>query len=855
MALQSRSPSMRVKAERRNALLAGYRPLPGIHDELMDRDGAIRAQWEPFLAEWSALSQDELGQRFGLADRHVHDTGVSYRVHGDLDEHDPQAGERSWPLSHVPMVITGAEWETIAAGVAQRAQLLASLLDDIYGPAEMIANGLLPASVVTGSPDYLRPLQGAPGGGALQLYAADLGRGPDGRWWVLGDRTQAPSGAGYALENRLALARAFPDLFRTMNIERLAAFFQGFRAGLVARSRRVEPRICLLTPGPLNESYFEQAYLAKYLGFLLVEGGDLMMRDGRVHVRTIAGPKRADVIWRRIDGDFSDPLELNAHSALGVAGLVQAVRQGNVHVANGLGSGVVEARALMGFLPALAERLLGEEAILPNVATWWCGQPRERAAVLDRLDEMSVAPAFRSAGGGLDTDPVLAGELPRAERDALRARIEARGMDYVGQEVVRLSTMPVFQNGRLQPRPMTLRVFAAATPEGWKVMPGGFCRISDQPDARAVNMGSGVRSSDVWVTSDAPVEQVSLLPTSDRIAIRRLVGTLPSRAADNLFWLGRYLERTEATLRLVRALLGRLIDADTSNPARPETVRRLANLLVAWGAAPATKGAKGATASRAGAGVKAQTVLGQATSALYDAAEYGSARANIGEARRTASVIRERLSVDAWRLFGDLQRQLTLEAGRLPSEGAVYEAADRALKSLAAFSGLSQENMVRGPGWRFLDIGRRIERGIATCRFARHFAESTAQSDALDALLDLTDSQITYRSRYLLGASLQPVLDLVMLDPYNPRSVAFQIERLDAEIADLPALNEDGMLEAPRRLALKLAADCRTAEATRLDRASILLFEQLLMGLSSAVAERYFLQNSGPEGSRLTGIA
>lgn len=837
--MQGRIRSGRTKAERRAALLAGYRPLPGTYDEFLDADGAVRPHWEPFLQEWCTLSQSELLQRFGLADRHVHDTGVSYRVHGDIDERDPSAGERSWPLSHVPLLIPGAEWQTIAAGVAQRAQLLSTLLDDVYGPGEIVAKDLLPAAVVTGSPDYLRPLHGAPGGGALQLYAADLGRGPDGRWWVLQDRAQAPSGAGYALENRLALTRAFPDMFRSMNIERLAAFFQGFRAGLASRSKRVEPRICLLTPGPLNESYFEQAYLARYLGFLLVEGGDLLMREGRVHVRTIGGLKRADVIWRRIDGDFADPLELNAQSALGVAGLVQAVRAGNVHVANGLGSGVVESRALMSFLPTVARQVLGEELILPNIATWWCGQPREREAVLARLDEMSIAPAFRSAGGGLDRGPVLAGDLPLAEREALRARIAARGMDYVGQEVVRLSTMPVFQNGRLEPHPMTLRVFAAATPDGWKVMPGGFCRISDEPDARAVNLRNGVRSSDVWVTADAPVEPITLLPTEDRISIHRVTGTLPSRAADNLFWLGRYLERGEATLRLVRALLGRLIDPDPA-PGRSDTVRRLADLLVAWGAAQRGRGQGPAT---------------QAYSALYSLDDYGSAAASVREARRTASVIRERLSVDAWRLFGDLQKQLTPLEGRKPSEGEAYEIADRALKTLAAFSGLSQENMVRGAGWRFLDIGRRLERGIATCRFARQFAGNDASSEALDALLDLTDSQITYRSRYLLGPSLQPVLDLVMLDPYNPRSVAFQVERLDAEIKDLPSLTEDGMLEAPRRLVLRLAADCRTAEASRLDRTSILLFEQLLMGLSAAIADRYFLQNSDPEGSRLTGIA
>lgn len=840
MALQGRSSSPRARTERRNALLSGYRPLPGAYDELMAANGAIRPQWEPFLAEWSALSGEELQRRFGLADRHVRDTGVSYRVHGDLDESDPLAGERAWPLNHAPLVLTGQEWQVIAAGVAQRATLLDAVLSDIYGPGKLVREGALPAAAVTGSPDYLRPLHGTAGAGQLQIYAADLGRGPDGRWWVLSDRTQAPSGAGYALENRLAIGRAFPDLFRTMNVERLAAFFQGFRAGLVSRAKRVEPRICLLTPGPLNESYFEQAYLARYLGFLLVEGGDLVMRDGLVHVRTIAGFKRADVIWRRIDGDFADPLELNAASALGVPGLVEAVRAENVVVANGLGSGVIEARTLMGFMPQLARAVLGEELILPNIATWWCGQPRERQVVLDRLDEMSIAPAFRAPGEGLDAGNVLVAELGAAEREALRARIAQRGLDFVGQEVVKLSTMPVMQGGRLEPRPMTLRVFAAATPDGWQVMPGGFCRVSDESDARAVTMRSGVRSSDVWVTSDQPVEQVTLLPSPDRIGIRRIVGILPSRAADNLFWLGRYLERSEATLRLLRALLGRLINADDQAPGHAETIRRLANLLVAWGAAPTA--------------AKGRSVAAQARSALHDLDQYGSAAASVREARRTASVIRERLSVDAWRLFGDLQRQLTAP-GKMESEGEAFEIADSALKSLAAFSGLSQENMVRGAGWRFLDIGRRIERGITTCRFARHFAETDTPGNCLDALLDLTDSQITYRSRYMLGPALQPVLDLVMLDPYNPRSVAFQIERLDAEIAALPSLSDDGMLEEPRRLALKLAAEGRTAEAGRLDRAGILVFEQSLMSLSNAVAERYFLQNSRPEGSRLTRLA
>jgi uncharacterized circularly permuted ATP-grasp superfamily protein len=349
--MSRQAESQRSKAERRRALLGSYQPLVGVHDELMDASGHIRPQWENLLDEWTNYGPDELARRLALANRHLSDAGVSYRVRAESALDDMLSGERSWPMSHLPLPIAEDEWRTIEAGVIQRASLLEAVLRDLYGPARLVAEGALPAAAVAGSPDFLRPLVGAavPGGQHLQLYACDLGRGPEGNWWVLGDRTQAPSGAGYALENRLAMARAFPDLYRSMNVERLASFFQGFRAGIVSGAKRADPRICLLTPGPLSETYFEQAYLARYLGFLLVEGNDLVMRNDMVHVRTIAGLKRADVIWRRIDGDFADPLELNVASRLGVAGMLQAIRAENVVVANGPGSGVVESRALMSF--------------------------------------------------------------------------------------------------------------------------------------------------------------------------------------------------------------------------------------------------------------------------------------------------------------------------------------------------------------------------------------------------------------------------------------------------------------------------------------------------------------------------
>ena len=400
-------------------------------------------------------------------------------------------------------------------------------------------------------PEFLRPLVGAaPAGGAyLRVYAVDIARSPEGQWWVLGDRTQAPSGAGYALENRIALSRAMPDIYRALRVERLAPFFQAFQAELSALNRQDDSRVCVLTPGPLNETYFEHAYLARYLGFLLVEGEDLTVREDGVFIRTVSGLKRAEVLLRRLDSDFADPLELSARSRLGVPGLVQAVRDGTVTIANALGSGVVEARAMLSFLPALAPAVLGQDLAIPNLATWWLGDPGRRSEVLDKLDSVVIGSAF--AGDISDHsygEYAPASELVPGSRDRLVEAIGRRGADFVAQEAVTLSTMPAWHDGRLVPRPFILRLLLARVGDGWRVMPGGFVRVADDVDARAVNLQQGGRTADAWVLSDKPVPELTLLPTPDRIEINRATGALPSRAAANLFWLGRYVERTEATL-------------------------------------------------------------------------------------------------------------------------------------------------------------------------------------------------------------------------------------------------------------------------------------------------------------------
>src|SRR6202161_1246112 len=648
-----------------------YVGLPGIPDEYIAQDGAPREVWTRFFEAFAELTQGDIERRYGSADRHLREAGVTYRAPGE-------AAERSWPLSHLPLLIGEAEWQQLTAGIVQRAELLELVLGDLYGEGRLIAEGAVPAAAIAGSTEYLRPVCGIkpPGGRYLSLYAADVGRGPDGRWWVLGDRTQAPSGAGYALENRLVLSRAFASLYKSMNVERVAPFFEAFRDSLRAGADRDEPRIGLLTPGQFSETYFEHATLARYLGFLLVEGEDLAVSGDRIHIRTVAGLKRLDVLLRRVDSNSLDPLELDASSQLGVPGLIDVLRKNGVVVANMPGSGVMEARALLGFLPSLCRRFFGEDLKMPHIATWWCGQKSAREEVLSRLDEVAIEGAYgRGVPGFPGNGPVLGSELSPDERERLKTAIMDRGIDYVGQELVRLSTTPVWDQGRITPRPFVLRVFAAATPGGWTIMPGGFCRIAEQPDARAVSMGDGARAADVWVVSDRAVPATTLLPATDTVRIRRIAGWVPSRAADNLFWLGRYLERAEATLRLIRALATSPRDPVKGASTVLHTVERIQRLLLSWGATSQTARAQPARV---------------VAEALQNAERFGSALSLVRSAQRMATSLRERLSPDAWQVITEMVERLAQE---VEDDDGVVSAAELTLQELASFAGLAAENM------------------------------------------------------------------------------------------------------------------------------------------------------------------
>ncbi len=784
----------------------------------MLRAAADPAPWHAMLEELATVAPD-LGHARERVQRHATDIGTGFRIIGETDE-------RPWPVSPVPLLIAAGEWAAIAAGAVQRAELLERVTRDLYGAGRLVADGTIPAALVTGSPHFLRTMVGLepPGGSHLQFLAIDLARGPSGEWRVIADHLRAPAGAGYALENRLAVGRTLGGLHGRLNVQRHAPFFAAFRAGLAALCRRTDPRIGLLTPGRYNPTYPEQAHLARYLGLLLVEGADLAALEGKVYVRTVAGLKRVDALWRRLDSRLLDPLAFDTHSQIGVPGLIDAYEAGTVVLANAPGAGVLEARAFAAFMPTLAQAVLGEPLKLPTIATWWCGGERERAHVAATLDRLTIAPAFGPLPLGLPGGAAAGATITGAARAALLADMARRPQDYVGQEEVRLTTIPTVIGDELAPRPFTLRVFVARGGDGaWTVMPGGFGRIGEAPADSAAAIGEGLWSTDVCIHGADPVAPVSLLTAPDSLNVRRNPGTLPSRVADNFYWLGRYLERGEALLGAIRVLMGNSIDADGGAVLPPATVSRLVGMIAGAGAAAWPTGL-----SRA-------ALTGFARAAMEDSATASVAALN-RDARSIGEASRDRLSADMVRL---------LEAP-FPTQRGMLERAGSLQRRYAAIAGLSAEHMVRNDSWRFHDLGRRIERAVTIARVIRLFGMPGASTDDLSTLLDLADSQISYRQRYPSGLARIAVVDLVALDPNNPRGLAFQAERIADRLARLPVLGDDEMAEPQQAHAAALQAIIATATAATLDADTLTLFENRLATLSDAIARRYFLQGAEP---------
>lgn len=780
-------------------IFAGYTSLAGVYDEMTSAPGELRPHWKTFAASLDRLGRNELALRWENARRIIREHGVTYNVYGD-----PQGMDRPWHLDMVPLLVPSSEWAKIEAGLVQRARLFNVILADLYGPQKLLHEGFLPPSLIYPNPHFLRPCHGLPVPRQifLHLHATDLTRSPDGQWWVISDRSQAPSGAGYALENRIVLSRVLPDEFRECNVHRLASFFRIHRDTLrgLAPHNRDNPSVVLLTPGPHNETYFEHDYLARYLGFMLIEGGDLTVRDRKVFIKTLEGLRQVDVILRRVDDSFCDPLELRGDSFLGVAGLLEAARSGNVAIANALGSGLVESPAFMAFLPGLCRHLLGEELRLPSLATWWCGQEKERQYVIGHLDKIVVKPAF----GSLALEPYFGAKLAAKERSELLAAIHARPGEFVGQERAILSTAPVWLNGSLEPRPLVLRAYCAAAGDSYTAMPGGLSRVSTSAEDPVVSMQSGGGSKDTWVMSDGPVSMVSLLNASGQlIRSGRSAAELPSRVADNLYWLGRYTERLEGTLRLLRCIVARLA-GEGGAEGSPE-LAGLSRMLMRLDLMPL----------RFSERVPQKELEHELLLLIYKPERPGSARQILSRVRSIASVVRDRFSSDTWSILNKLNIDARTRPHRVPLVDAL-SALNTAIVDLAAFSGMEMENMTRGLGWHFLDFGRRLERAVQISQFFRAGicgADSTAM---LEPVLEIFDSLITYRRRYFTSVQLSSVLELLLLDDGNPRSLAFQLQALRGHAAQMPR-EANTLLESPEQKRIAgLSAMLRHPGAARL---------------------------------------
>ncbi len=752
------------------SLVGGYAPLPGTFDEMVSAEGARRPHWEQMAESLDRLGRDELAVRAENARRMLRENGVTYNIYRDV-----QGLDRPWELDPIPLLIPPEEWRQVEAGLAQRTRLLNEVLVDIYGPQRLVKDGLLPPALVYANPGFLRPCHGVqPAQGLfLLMHACDLARSADGQWWILSDRTQAPSGAGYALENRIVMSRVLPDEFRNCRVQRLAAFFQSTRDTLrsLAPRHREHPNVVLLTPGPYNETYFEHVYLAKYLGFPLVEGADLTVRDRRVFLKTLEGLQPVDVIVRRLDDTFSDPLELRTDSFLGVAGLVEAARAGNVMLANALGSGAVETPALQPFLPGLCRELLGEELKLPGVATWWCGQPKELDYVIDHLDAVVVKRSF----AGLGSEPAFGANLSSTQREKLIAEMRATPHEFVAQERMALSSAPCWVQQQLEPRPLVVRAFVSATRDGFTVMPGGLTRISHAAGDPVVSMQSGGGSKDTWVLSDGPVSSLTLLQGSQQmVRMERAAVEVPSRVAENLFWLGRYAERLEDSIRILRCLVARL-----AGEARYEQTPEL-NALVRLGVRLDLLSER---FRETGASAPLEREI---LSLIYQAHRLGSVREVLDRLRHIAFVVRDRFTSDSWRIFNKLQSDARLKPGKIPLTEAL-NVLNTLLFDLAAFSGLAGENMTRGHGWRFLEVGRRLERAANVITLVQAALAVGAEGAViLEPLLEIGDSVITYRRRYFAVPQWAGVLGLLLAEESNPRSLIFQLDMLEERVAHLP---------------------------------------------------------------------
>lgn len=813
-------------------------------DEVYLTTGSGRPHWDYLLKSLQTLGVDSIEERQKKVRRILRDDGATYKIYDE-----PNANQ-TWQLNPIPLLITSEEWAETESALIERAELFNLLTLDIYGERKLIKQGIIPPELLYAHPGFLRACQDVrlPGQHQLIIHGVDLVRAPNGKMCITADRTQAPSGAGYALENRTVMNRVFPSLFRDSHVHRLANFFSCLRQKLVSLNPNDGiPRVVVLTPGAYNETYFEHAYLANYLGFQLVQGSDLTVRNGYVWMKSLDGLKRVDVILRRVDDVYCDPVELKGDSQLGVPGLLDVARQGHVAIANPLGSSVLENPALLRYLPDIAKALLGRELRMPSVKTWWCGNPQDLEYVCANLKYLLIKPTYRKPG----IYEVYGAELDDTKLQAWQNRIRKNPSQYAAQEYVPSSKTPTWHQGRLQARSSILRTFSVASEQSYTVMPGGLTRVNLDGDKKIISNQRGSVSKDTWVIASEPEKQQSLRPL-EKPSSQENVSELPSRVVENLFWMGRYAERADASLRLLRTVFLQINKTETL----PDSVYRTLLSAITQ-----------VTSTYPGFVNQEKKLLTnpepEMISVILDSQRIGSVANNIQLLIKGAEQVKEQLSSDTQRVINSIgddldELKLVLKPGAL---SAPEESLTRLVSSLLAFAGLIHESMIRGNGWHFMEMGRRFERALQMVASVRallaHKFDDLEQEVLVESALICAEALIPYRRRYQNGIHVAQGLEMLLLNPNNPRSLIYQLSQLEQHFKEIP--RHDAELSQEQKLLLEASTTLRLSDPRSLTESHedsgvresldqlLARLHYLLSNAGKALSQRYFDHAQGPQ--------
>ena len=830
-------------------LLKRYVPSDQGYDENVDPSGEPRAHWQQLDQMLGKVGADGMDRRLKQIRRMVHQNGIAFSSYGD-----PADRARHLQLDPIPHLISGEEWNRIDSALKQRATLLNMILADLYGPGKLITDRLLPAEVLYDHPHHQLPYHGLPlpGDRHLHFYGAELFRSPSGEWWVKSDRTDSPGGCAFALENRLAISRAFSAEYRRCNVRRLATYFLAVREHLasLAKRNRENPHIAILSAGIGSNSYFEDSYLARYLGFTLVEANDLVVRSGLLMLKTLEGLTPIDVLMRRQHGNHLDPLELGA-GASGVAGILQVVRNGNVVISSAPGSGLVESPVFMAFMPRICQALMGTDLHMPGVATYWGGEAASLELILDTIDDLALLPAFRQRTvRGVPVSPRKLLDPQSMTRDERIDLVRNDASGWVGQERIVRSSTAVWENGSMRSGYLSMRSFLVAKDDSWQSLPGGLSRVNETPSEIIPNPFQKGGTKDVWVVAKEPVEQLSLLKgMAGPVSAQQGGGFLSSRVAENLCWLGRYMERADATGRLLRAVVVRL--TGEVSPANSVELPALIRVLAIEG--------------RIDAGFAIKEISRQLpeldhclASNSLDRSDSNSLRSLVDRILSLGAQVRERLSADSWRIVQEIGNDFDESDPEQCDLTDLLELTSDLVLDLASFNGLVSESMTRTHGFRFLNIGRRLEHSLQIIALLKNclLQKATPEAEVLEAVLEIADSIMTYRSRYFANLQLPAVIDLLVSDEKNPRSLAFQLAELNRNLESLPGNQDRSRFPVERRLAMDALHSVRMADMKTLcashaegDTSALVELlekvEKLLPQISHAVSNRFFV-HSGP---------